>query len=166
MSRFWPKIIGIVLIVGVVVVGVMAIKAMTSDAPQRTMREQWQLDDKRFRAEPKLKATPGANEPNQTIEPNTPIQADEPPQPQFRELDEIEMIDAERLFNVAVQHRKMGRMQGIGFNVMVECCRQIIARYPGSEYAFKAKRLLADMPERFRPRFNITEEEIDLGDYE
>ena len=34
-----------------------------------------------------------------------------------------------------------------------------------SEYAFYAKRALADLPERYRKMYNITKEEIDLGNF-
>jgi hypothetical protein len=61
--------------------------------------------------------------------------------------------------------RKMGRLPGIrlGYKNMVDHCREIIRRWPDSKYAFNAKRLLADIPERYRKMYNITKEEIDLG---
>ncbi|MHC4478192.1 MAG: hypothetical protein ACYTEL_21340 [Planctomycetota bacterium] len=171
MNSFWPKFIGTVLIVGVVLTVVIAVKAlMAPGPPQRTIAEQWAEDDERLRAapQPNEPATPAESQPddqNETVVAAKPVEPTEPARPQFRELSEIEEIEAERLFNVAIQHRKMGRLQGIGLRTMVDCCRRIIAKYPDSEYAFKAKRMLADIPERFRARFNITDEEIDLGDW-
>ncbi|MHC4260702.1 MAG: hypothetical protein ACYSTF_09895 [Planctomycetota bacterium] len=156
MNTFWLKIAGIIVVIlGVIVL----VNALSSSGPEgekeykpKTFGEQLREDDKRLRADPELRE-PAANE------------GSEADKPLFRELSEIERIDAERLFNVALQHRKMGRLQGIGLRTMVDCCRQIIERYPDSKYAFKAKRMLADIPERFRSRYDITEEEIDLGDW-
>jgi hypothetical protein len=57
----------------------------------------------------------------------------------------------------------MGRLPVMGYGQMVKTCRDIIRRWPESEYAFYAKRALADLPERYRKMYNITKEEIDLG---
>jgi len=45
---------------------------------------------------------------------------------------------------------------------MVDPCRQIIQKFPGSEFDYKARRMLADIPERYRERYKITDDEIDL----
>ena len=163
MNTFWLK----AAVVAVVVVGsiVVVIAFLPKSGPKpepKTVYDTWEQDDKRLRADPQPKEPP---EPTESQQPGNDGQTAERTKPQFRELSEIERIDAERLFNVAIQHRKMGRIKGIGLRTMVDCCRQIIEKYPDSEYAFKAKRMLADIPERFRPRYNITEEEIDLGDW-
>ena len=163
MNMFWLK----AAVVAVVVVGsiVVVIAFLPKSGPKpepKTVYDTWEQDDKRLRADPQPKEPP---EPTESQQPGNDGQTAERTKPQFRELSEIENIDAERLFNVAIQHRKMGRIKGIGLRTMVDCCRQIIEKYPDSEYAFKAKRMLADIPERFRPRYNITEEEIDLGDW-
>lgn len=175
MNTFWLKIAG--AIVGVVIL-IIAVKSFTSSEskpkpPPKTIYDMWEQDDKRLTADPVLKDTP--NEPNTTADANTTVTAMDkgsgkivaptPPKPQYRQLSEIEQIEAERLLEVARTHRKMGRLQGIGLSTMVQTCRQIIERFPGSEYEFKAKRMLGDIPERFRSRFKITEEEIDLGDW-
>ncbi len=163
MNTFWLK----AAVVAVVVVGsiVVVIAFLPKSGPEpepKTVYDVWKQDDERLRADPQPKEPP---EPTESQQSGNDGQTAEPTKPPFRELSEIERIDAERLFNVAIQHRKMGRLQGIGLRTMVDCCRQIIEKYPDSEYAFKAKRMLADIPERFRPRYNITEEEIDLGDW-
>ena len=64
-----------------------------------------------------------------------------------------------------LQHRKIGRLPGTGYKTMVDCCRQIIEKFPGSAYSYKAKRMLADIPEHYRRRYKITDEEIDLSSY-
>jgi hypothetical protein len=157
VNTFWLKIAGIVVVILGAIVLVNAPSSSESKGEKEykpeTFWEQVREDDKRLRADP------------ESIEPRVSDEGAEADKPQFRELSEIERIDAERLFNVALQHRKIGRLQGIGLRTMVDCCRQIIEKYPDSEYAFKAKRMLADIPERFRSRYNITEEETDLGNW-
>ncbi|GAH73201.1 unnamed protein product [marine sediment metagenome] len=64
-----------------------------------------------------------------------------------------------------LSQRKMGRLPVLGYKKMVDACREIIERWPNSEYAFKAKRMLADIPARYRRQYGITEEEIDIGDW-
>ncbi len=64
---------------------------------------------------------------------------------------------------MALAERKMARLPGMTYKRMVDYCRQIIQKWPGSEYAFKAKRMLADIPERYHQMYHITKEEIDLG---
>ncbi len=175
MNTFWLKIAGAVVAVVVVIV---AVKSFTSSESKpkpkpKTVQDMWEQDDKRLTADPILKETP--NEPNVTVDANTTVATvdkgpentvtTKPPKLEFRELSQIEKIEAERLLSVAITHRKMGRLQGIGLSTMVQTCRQMIEKFPGSEYEFKAKRMLGDIPERFRGRFKITEEEIDLGDW-
>ena len=154
MNTFWLKIIGL----AVVVVGVIFLISVFSSRtdsehkePQKTVYDQWEEDDKRLRAEPQYQEPPA-----------TPAA---PPKPEFKKLNEIEEIQAQRLFEAAMTERKMGRLPGVklGYKNMVDHCREIIRRWPDSEYAFDAKRLLADIPERYHKMYNITKEEIDLG---
>jgi type IV secretory pathway VirB10-like protein len=172
MNTFWLKIAGI----AVAVLGVIILISVFSSpkpepqpqVPEKTFWDQVEEDDKSLRAEPQYKQPAGAVAPapltdtNQTAEQVVPV---EPTKPQFRELSEIEDIDAEQLFNNALQFRKIGRLPGPSYKIMVDTCRQIIQKYPGSEWAWKAKRMLADIPEHYRDRYKITEEEIDLGDF-
>jgi hypothetical protein len=93
----------------------------------------------------------------------------EPPEPTgsvtlyFAELSEIDNLEAERLLNVAVPGRSIGRLPMTGFKLMVDNCREIIRRWPDSWYAYRAKQMLADMPERFQMRYKVTKEEMDLS---
>jgi len=151
MNTFWLKIAGIaVVIVGVIILITFFTSGTDSKPkePQKTIYDQWEEDDKRLRAEPQYKEPPAA-----------------PPKPEFKKLSEIEEIQAQRLFEAAMTERKMGRLPGVklGYKNMVDHCREIIRRWPESEYAFNAKRLLADIPERYQKMYNITKEEIDLG---
>jgi hypothetical protein len=92
-----------------------------------------------------------------------PAQPAEQPKPQFKELEMEDDIEAQKLWIWVENQRKMGRLPVMGYGQMVKSCRDIIQRWPESKYAFFAKRALADLPERYREMYNITKEEIDLG---
>ncbi|MFA5239870.1 MAG: hypothetical protein WC476_09230 [Phycisphaerae bacterium] len=83
----------------------------------------------------------------------------------FTPLDEIATAEAERLLNVAVPGRSIGRLPMTGFKLMVDCCRQIIDKWPDSFYAYQAKQLIIEMPERFRERYKITKDELDVSKF-
>ena len=121
-------------------------------------------DDKRLRAEPEFVELPKTEQQSPPVDRQKPVakQAVEPPKPKLRELSEIEKVEAERLFEFALQQRKIGRLPGTGFKPMVDVCREIIRKFPGSEFDYKARRMLADIPQRYRKTYKITEEEIDL----
>ncbi|MBA7694693.1 hypothetical protein ES703_103306 [subsurface metagenome] len=162
MNTFWLKIAGLtVLVVGVIILITVFTSGTDSEPkkPQKTVYDQWEEDDKRLRAEPQYQEPPATTPPVQQTRPVAP------PKPEFKKLSEIEEIQAQRLFEAAMTERKMGRLPGIrlGYKKMVDHCREIIRRWPDSEYAFNAKRMLADIPERYRKMYNITKEEIDLG---
>ncbi|HIJ51832.1 MAG TPA: hypothetical protein HPP66_01615 [Planctomycetes bacterium] len=170
MNTFWLKIAGIVIVVlvAIIVINVVSNSEPEPRPPQKTFRDQIEEDDRRLRADPQFKQPPQTTTPvqpgNQTRTVGPP-KTGEPTKPKFRQLSEIENIDAEQLFNNAIQFRKIGRLPGPRYRVMVDACRQIIQRYPGSEWAWKAKRMLGDIPEHYRSRYHITKEEIDLGDF-
>ena len=160
MNAFWLKIAGIVIVIlGVIVL----INVFSSSKPEvegehkpKTYYEQIREDDERLRADPKPKQPPvGKQGP----------EAEEPVKPEFKELSQEDELQAQKLYEWALTQRKMGRLPGLGYKKMVDACREIIQKYPDSEYAFKAKRMLADIPVRYRPQYGITEEEIDLGDW-
>lgn len=54
------------------------------------------------------------------------------------------------------------RMQYHTYAKPIELCRKIIADYPDKKYADEARILLRQVPERFRDRYNITDEELGL----
>ncbi len=162
MNTFWLKIAGVaVLVVGVIFLISVLLPGTDSEPkePQRTVYDQWEDDEKKLSAEPQYKE-PSATTPS--VQQTTPVA---PPKPEFKKLNEIEEIQAQRLFEAAMTERKMGRLPGIrlGYKNMVDHCREIIRKWPDSKYAFEAKRLLADIPQRYHKMYNITKEEIDLG---
>jgi hypothetical protein len=66
---------------------------------------------------------------------------------------------------MVVTSRKMGRLPGMTYGQMVQYCRQIINEFPGSEYAYRAKLALADIPESARRQYNITDKELDVSGF-
>ncbi|HEX42928.1 MAG TPA: hypothetical protein ENN81_12855 [Phycisphaerales bacterium] len=146
----------------------------------KTVYDTWEQDEARLRAEPGQ--TPSAETPPQPVaqtppaEPTGQGQVAQPPMPSptpqapaaepqysFKPMDEIDKIDAERLWNVIVQERKRGRLPGgFGYKGMTDHCRELMQRYPGTIYDFYARRTLGDIPERYWTMYNITEDERDL----
>jgi type IV secretory pathway VirB10-like protein len=167
MNTFWLKVAGgvVAIVILIVVINAYFIKpAAKPQTGQKTVYDVWEKDDKRLRADAQFKEPPTS--PNQPAGQQQVQQLPtvvEPPKPQFKELTEEEKIEAERLYEMALTERKMGRLPVMTYKRMVDYCREIIRKWPESEYAFKAKRLLADIPERYHQMYNITKEEIDLG---
>jgi hypothetical protein len=130
-------------------------------------------DDARLRAPVPLRQETAPKEPNipqQPNEPNTVVAAAQPkPQVQpleaaqmpthFKELSEEDQISAQKLYELVVMFRKEGRLVS-SYKPMVDKCREIMQRFPESEYDYKARRALADIPERFRNTYNITPKEV------
>jgi hypothetical protein len=151
MNTVWLKIAAaiVVVVVAIVLFSKIANHKSGPAQPDKTLGDAWREDEKRLRAEPNLPVQPTTGQKAMTAE-----------QPKFKELTEDEKAGAEQLFELAITQRKMGRLPGMHYGAMVQYCRQIIERYPGSEYAYKAKRILADIPERERQRYSITDDEI------
>jgi hypothetical protein len=157
--------------------------AESVDKPAKNFYEQVEKDKEKFLTPPKppeqqaktpaeepVKQQPVAsqdqNQPADNQTPAKPVRpAAKPAQLYFRPLSEIDRIEAERLLNVAVSGRSMGRLPQVGFKLMVDTCRQIISKWPDSWYAYRAKQLLIDMPVRFRERYKITYEELDISEF-
>ncbi len=179
MNTFWLKIVGItVLVVGVIVL-INVIKGgktqTESKPPSKTFYDQVEEDKKRFLAEPQQVQEPVQGQKSvandkiavESVQP--PAKQARPPEPTqlyFKPLAEIDTIEAERLLNVAVPGRSIGRLPMTGFKLMVDSCRQIIRRWPDSWYAYRAKQMLADMPPRYRQRYKITQDEMDVSRFE
>ncbi len=149
------KIFGTALAVLLIAFVIVPVGCKKKTESEKTFYDVAAEDDARLRAEPKPKQT----------QPTETTQAQAQPTQQFRQLTEEEEAEAQRLLEWAIQSRKMGRLPAISYKQTVDTCRQIIKQFPDTEYEFKAKRILADIPEQYRSRYNITEEEIDLGDY-
>ncbi|MGA2172442.1 MAG: hypothetical protein ABSG82_05445 [Sedimentisphaerales bacterium] len=117
-------------------------------------------------AKTRTPAPPAQNQPAQPVEQEK--KAEPPPMPTtlyFTNLDETEQIEAEQLFAMMPAGRSIGRLPMTGFHLMVETSRQIMGRWPGSIYDYKARRALGQIPERFRERYKITEQDLDLTQF-
>jgi hypothetical protein len=79
---------------------------------------------------------------------------------EFVKLSEIDEIEASRLFELAIKERSMSRLPGMSYKNMIDHCREIIKRWPGSEVAAQAKRMLTEVPKYKRARYKMTEAEI------
>ncbi len=163
MNTFWLKIAGLAVIVIAAIIGINYFLGSEPKQPKekpKTFHEVIEEDEKRLRAEPGEESSATKERVSERVSQKT-----EPAvkvKPQFKELSEIEKIEAEKLFSAALQFRKIGRLPGPSYKQMVDMCRDIIQRWPESSYAYKAKRMLADIPERYRRIYKITAEEINL----
>ncbi|MFH1369789.1 MAG: hypothetical protein ABII09_00650 [Planctomycetota bacterium] len=148
MDNFWVKAVIAVVAIAAVVVGINYFKGLRPEQPaprerERTVGDVMREDDKRLRAEPNIATTESGE-----------------PQVKFRELTVEEQAGAEQLFEMAITSRKMARLPGMSIGQMVNYCRQIIEKYPGSEFDYKARRMLGEVPRQQWGRYNITEQEI------
>ena len=181
MNTIWLKIIGLAVLAVVIFILIGVFTSGTDSEPtepkepQKTFADQVEEDKQRFLTKPQAldsqsqtivteQAPPTEN---QTEIPSTPpVLKPKPAQPvtlYFKELGEIERIEAERLLSVAVPGRSIGRLPITGSKLMVDSCRMIIQRWPDSFYAYNAKRMLADLPERDQQRYRVTEQEKDVS---
>jgi hypothetical protein len=185
MNTFWLKIAGLAVLAvgGIAVIGVLTSGKPSTEPekPAKTFYDQAEEDKEKFLAKPQALDTqeqPSTAEAKQTPaqtqavasapaapKPAAPAAAPKPTVLYFKPLGEIESIEAERLLDVAVPGRSIGRLPGTGYNVMVPNCRQIISKWPDSWYAYRAKQLLADLPERYQKRYKVTKEELDMSRY-
>ncbi len=178
MKTFWLKIAGFALVVVVAVVLIGNFTSRNSEPPQtsetpqakqRTFYDKVEEDKEKFLAKPQPAKETEPDQRQQQQKPaeenRIPAETAKPTVLYFKPLSETEKIEAERLLNVAVPGRSIGRLPYTGFRLMVDACRQIISKWPDSWYAYRAKQMLADMPERFRPRYKITAQELDVSKF-
>jgi len=168
MNTFWLKIGGFAVVVIGLIILVKVFSPFESEPKPKpkTVYDVWEQDDKRLRAEPEFKEPPETDQAQSPKTRRVVVQKPQP-KPKFKELSLEDEVRAQKLFNLAVQERKMGRLPGIklGYRNMLDHCREIIQRWPDSEYAFKAKRMIRDIPKRYWKQYNITDAEIDLGNF-
>jgi len=176
MNTFWLKIAGIAVAVLGVIILINALSSRPEPQPappEQDFSDKVREDKEKFLSRPspvesnnQIIQTPPPKGPNQPVTTvvQTPTQT-EPVTLYFSELSEIDEIEAERFLNVAVPGRSIGRLPMTGFKLMVDNCRMTISRWPESWYAYRAKQMLADMPQRFWPRYKVTQEEVDISMY-
>jgi len=167
MGSAWLKIAAVVVLVFAGYIGYSIVTGSDSDDGSQRQKERksktyWDVveeDREQFAVEPDQ---PGP-QPNTTEkQPATDAgqeQSEQVKKP-TRELTQAEKYRAEKLYQMAVNQRSMGRLPITGYGDMVDYCREIIEKYPQSKYAPKAREMLGSLPERYRQRYHITEEEI------
>jgi hypothetical protein len=183
MNTIWLKIIGLtVLVIAVIIVIAVVTSGTNTEAPEpeqppKTFYDQAEEDKEKFLTKPQAldsqsqtatKEQPTPTEDKTETPPTSTVLKPKPAQPvtlYFKELGEIEKIEAEKLLNVAVPGRSIGRLPMTGYNLMVDNCRTMIRRWPDSFYAYRAKQMLADLPERYQKRYQVTEQEKDISIY-
>jgi hypothetical protein len=181
MNTFWLKIVagavGIVVII--VLIGTLTSngsKQSQPEQPEKTFYDQVEEDKEKYLAEPKPEETQEQTTTTQQPTENKvqaapaqpaqmPVEQAKPTTLYFKKLSEIDDIEAQRLLNVAVPGRSIGRLPMTGYNLMVPNCRDIIKRWPDSWYAYRAKQMFGDLPERYKMRYKVTKEEMDLSMY-
>jgi hypothetical protein len=176
MNTFWLKVL-VVLAVAVAIGALfMWIRSdiKETENPETTFGDMVEKDREELMAEPNAKDIVSPSSQPEAIKPPEPektVQPAEPPPPTttaepvtfyFTKLDETDDIAAEQLLSMIPTGRSIGRLPMTSYNLMVETCRQIISRFPGSIYDYKARRALGQIPEQYRARHRITDEELDL----
>jgi hypothetical protein len=174
MSTFWLKVVGVLVVVVAIGAFVMWVRSGIEEAqhPEVTFSDMVEKDRQELLAEPNTKdltsrpaqsQAPTVPEPNKSAQPSEPqLSKAEPVTFYFTRLDETEQVEAEQLLAMIPTGRSIGRLPMTSYNLMVETCRQIMKRWPGSIYDYKARRALSQIPERLRERNRITDEELDL----
>lgn len=169
MNTFWAKIVGFAVIIFALIILVKVFSpSKTEPEPEpKTFQDVVEQDKREFLTEPKSEESAEQKPQLQPTEKQVPADMNtaKPITIYCSELSDIDKIEAERLLNMAVPGRSIGRLPMTGFKLMVNSCRQIIQKWPDSWYAYRAKQMLADMPERFRERYKVTEEELDLSGF-
>ncbi len=179
MNTFWLKIaaLAIAVVAGIIVIGSFTGGDSEPKEPQATFYDKAEEDQQRFLAEPQpleeheiesaAEQQPAADNSQAAVPvPPTPRPM-EPPKPKIvycTVLSEMNQIEAQRFLNVAAPGYSLGSLQ-VGYNLMMQNCRQILRKWPDSTYAYRAKVMIIDMPERYRQRYKVTEDELDLSTF-
>ena len=104
-------------------------------------------------------ATTPITETKETNDVNAP--PDAVPQPKAQKSAEETLNPmATDLYQFALSQKRMAHVTG--YNKMVEACRRILTEFPDTPEAAKARLLLREVPERKRPQYHITNEEMGL----
>jgi hypothetical protein len=195
MNTIWLKIAAVaVVLVVVLIVGskFMSKESTPAPAPSEADPPKTVYDmaerDKQFMEEPKAAEPqppaqpPVVEQPEQAV-PSQPVQevAQQPVKQDtgivlpsnitkattmyFKPMGEIEDIEAQRILPTVTAGRSIGRLPVTHFNLMVQGCRQILQKWPDSWYAFRAKQMLEEMPERFWRNYKVTEQELDISKF-
>ena len=146
MGSFWLKI-------AVLVVVIFAVLLVADNFTSKKPQEQPKQETKGFYEVIK--------EDDQRLREDIPVDSNQAaPKAEASNMNIEDKVQAERLFEMALTQRKMARLPGIGYKQMVDYCREIIDKYPSSNEAPKARRMLGEVPKQYWQQYDITEEEI------
>jgi len=195
MNTIWLKLAAVVVVLVVVlIVGSKFMSGDSTPAPVEEDPPKTVYDmaerDKQFMEEPKpVESEPQPEPPVAQTEQPAPSQPSPPapavtqaPAPPashvvlpssitrattmyFKPMGEIEDIEAQRLLPMVTAGRSIGRLPVTHFKLMVDGCRQILQKWPDSWYAFRAKQMLEEMPERYWRNYKVTEDELDISKF-
>jgi hypothetical protein len=155
----------VILAVIVGVVALMPKEQAEPKEPPKTIYDMAKKDRAELLAEPDVNDFENEQAASSTEQQEEQAEPEKPAAPTvfyFKEVSEIEQIEADNILANVPQWRTIGRMPFTGYNLMVESCRQLMQRFPGTIYDYKARRALAQIPERYWQRYHITNEEVDL----
>ncbi len=166
MNTFWLKIAAlvIIIIIGVVLLANFLSSGIDEATDFERVEKLVEAQEARFQAElaeAELKAkqakAKGADVKQPAVQP-------QPPKPQPDEMEQLQQnVEASRLYQWAEREFRIARKPLMSYKRCVDFCRQIIQRWPDSPEAAKARVLLRRIPERYRRQYNITDEEMGLG---
>ncbi len=180
MNTFWLKVAGVgVLVVAVLIVGSKFMGGEKTDKPVQeetstraasaNVYEQDARDHELLNAP--IQLAPNEVPPIEADVNNESVQQ-EPvsiPLPEFAKLNEAQLVEVEKLWELAETSFKIGRKPMVTFGNCVRYARQIIQGFPNTEYAIRAKRMLneiVEMRDRYKEQYHITDEELDMGAFQ
>jgi len=169
MNTFWFKIAAlvIIIIIGVVLLANFLSSGIEEATDFERVEKLVEAQEARFQAElaeAELKAKQAKQAKAKGADVKQPAAQPEPPQPQIDEIEELQQnLQAQKLYQWAETEFRIARKPLMSYKRCVDFCREIIQRWPDSAEAAKARVLLRKIPERHRQRYNITDEEMGLG---
>lgn len=164
MNTLWIKIASGVIGILIIIVLVSMFMPSGEPEPAPTFTERVEEDKENFLVPPEQ-----PDEPNQSLP--TPVEIQPVPEAPktneitiyVKQLIGIEQTEAERELSYAVPMLSIGRLPVTSYKPMIDAARRIINRWPDSIYAYKAKQMLAELPESERQKNAITSQELDIS---
>ncbi len=79
-------------------------------------------------------------------------------------LDDVQAeVEAGKLLNIAkIEIEESIKITGSNPKEGIDACRKVLEKYPNTPFAEQARALLRRVPDRYKERFNITDEELGL----
>ena len=164
MNTFWLKIAAlvIIIIIGVVLLANFLSSGIDEATDFERVEKLVEAQEARFQAElaeAELKAKQAKQAKAKRADVKQPAV-----QPQPDEIEQLQQnLQAQELYQWAETEFRIARKPLMSYKRCVDFCREIIQKWPDSAEAAKARVLLRRVPERYRRQYNITDEEIGLG---